>query len=165
MHPRNKIRFLGCKRIRLESRSLNTSIIAAEFLRWISVPRVLLGRGEGIIIFCRARHQRQRATISKSLNYRRGHLLSEERHLIYTEKCCYKWERTVRSLKRFWSGVACVINKGGTEDESDTGARGSVIMMSPSLPLLSSYFSAILFSWRIIFSRDSMTTWLTARRI
>lgn len=121
-------------------------------------------RREGIIIFCRARRQRvARATISKSLNYRRGRLLSEERHLIYTKKCCYKWERTVRSLKRFWSGVACVINKGETVDESDIGARAvlrSVIMMLPSLPL----YPSIWFSWRMILFRDLVTTWTHCRR-
>jgi len=38
--------------------------------------------------FCRARRRwRDGATISKSLNYRRGRLLSKERHLICTRKC------------------------------------------------------------------------------
>lgn len=49
------------------------------------------------------------ATISKSLNYRHGRLLSEERHLICTRKSAVTKERTVRSLK--YSKWRCVSHK------------------------------------------------------
>lgn len=109
-------------------------------------------------LFLPVRRQQRGATISKSLNYRCGRLLSEERHLICTRKCCYKRggkrerERTIRSLKRSSSGVACVINKG-ERWTSDTGARGSPFprndeetLLSPhpvSLDLVDEWF----FSW------------------